>query len=1485
MHSTINLKSKISIKMLTMKRFNDKIFFVTKRILATVVVLIANLVGAGAAWSYDGLTFWNIYKDNGWLNSGGYDFSSSAVNIGTTTSFFIKGFWVKGTFDSYDLDQTRFYYHLNGAYVNEYVVNGTWNKVGQYFYVEVSGQDICNLLGNGNIHNPGDNTLTLTVEAKKNGNVSSSNHRDVTFTLPGFTNTSQVTKDFGKKNRGSQPTSTVSYQHYGNTPTYTLENGSTISGYTANKDMFSVTSITNTGVTVKFNLKNTSLVVGSKYSAKLTLNDPHGKTGKVIILKGEVGYPYPTPVIADNPVLLNGPQATLSGYVKLTGCAVIDTAGFVIAPSGTTPGINQSTGALTGGKKYGIPITEYLKDHPNHTSKTSYEQTDLFQRTIYKYNGNYLTSGTTYNYKVYLHSTTAIDGKYWFLSDMGSFTVKSTCADISGDTIYYTIDNTREASLCELRFPTLAEAVADLKQTTTGHTAWLNGSKMLTKNVVFEVVNGIKAYGDIGTSKEDHPWDTSLSQINNANASCTSGGTISGGTPTYKLIVRAKDPNDRPTFGGLDLSNSRWITLKNLNIRRTAVTSRHDYSAIELGYYDHSDGINCNRLNSGFITNSDIEIIGCDIDATAFTCIHATGCDGLVLRENNFNLSIGSSADEANDRRWGASVKLISCKNVEFIRNSIKGSHATSLWIQHTQNMLVMNNVFWNNNIYNQNVAFIRPVMYDWNDNGDKRKVTKLGIYFNTLYLAEGTAKTPGGTTRTRSSEKVNFLCFGGEAQTTDTDLYDVANMHCMYNNFYSYDTQITGRTASDETVFRGQTLTDKFTDNNFWAEADASKTDETTTSGFAFGFNTKHVDVPDQVCGSTASKPDGLIIKGAGLNRGSKITTDISGLGIANTTYADRFKDPVRPEDGKLWTYGAFQKSSIEEIDAIVWTGSEDNNWDNRNNWATEDGEQVNCTHSFKANLKATIKDVKGKPIPEIKAWGTHVSGGSYVTDNPRGKYPDEYVEAGRAAVKAEEASITKYAVNLVLENGATIKGVENLYGDGTLRYDEVKGSFEVPRSKWVHIGSVIKPFDEGGPRNVRGEDLFMNEFPQVYLAKIQAGDDNLIKWNKTFESLYTEIGNNEAAAIRIPDQYGPQRLTAEEYYGDKSIATIPIEYTFWGRFNNEAARPTYTGLTADKIYPVSNTYPANIKVSELAEVSGLAAARIYVYTDKSSFETSNVSGAPDIIRSYQGFLIKPSTSGSIALPLNVFTDGSSTVNYDDLKSASLQNPFIALEANNISAKVGSVIQVTYDELKSDALDYDRDADKLFNNMEPNLPELYITEYNAKLGSVTVPTLSRLIPLGLRVRKAMYVSFCMRSTYGLSQALLIDTQSGKEYDLLDGNRYNFELAAGTYEGRFFLDLGASEEEESGIITDVESSNADNSEDIYIIDTNSGVVISSTPRVMLQSACITDMAGKTWSVELDNPHYNTINLVGAHGVYMITAIGDKTTKTEKVILK
>ncbi len=1254
----------------------------------------------------------------------------------------------------------------------------------------------------------------------------------VSFTVPGFIASDNYA--FGDVIKGSEPvTKDFNFSSYGWTPA----NVSITSGdecfklYDESAGLL-VTSldipISGDKGTVKLYLDPTNATLGV-HTATLQLQgilrgDTYTKN--INITANVIPETETTVLIADSAYIGDGPSARLQGYVKYTGCdQTLNKRGFFYCKGECTPTASSSE----------------ISAEKNVTQGTVWTETITTG----------LEKNTTYRYKAFVYS--AIENKYILSEETGTFTTREICHYVEGDTIYYTIDNTQPEDRCALRFQSLSEAVADMK-TSDAHNAWLVGN-FLTKPVVFNVVASTYYKSDPAKLRDD-----GLVNIN------TSNGDDPTKAPDYRLIVRAANPNSKPVFNdGLDITQSRYITLKNLIIKRHAGDAN---STFELGYY--GDGDAANKRVPGKITNCNIEVINCDFEGEGFACIQGFGCDGLTFEGCNFTMDIVPSGDPDNDKKWGASFKIVGCKNVKFVRNSFKGSHASSMFLQHVQNMLIMNNVFWNDNGYSSNVAFIRPVVYGFDsEHSQDYKVKNIGVYYNTFYLANRAGS--------QSTEKVDFIRFGGEAQTENKDLYDVANMDFMYNNCYSYDGHIYQRN-DNETAFLGYTDAEicHFLYNNFWSDVDT----EAATSAFGFGCTSYHVNVRNQVCATTASDPDGLIIKGGELNLGVKPSRDMSGLNFAYRTRDDRLKENIRPVENSGWTLGAYQQSQSKTVSTIVWNGKASSTWDDRNNWVTLEGEPVNCTHTFAADLKVIIPDENSTQYPLPKSGKIENMPIIPAWNSERGGIPEE--ERVEAGLGLPDVETSKFADNIELEYGGVIAGVENLNKvSDELRYNSATSHLTVQRSEWVLVGTVVKPFDgkSGEARNVISGDYYIeNHEPHVYMQHYKTDDKQQICPGTPFTSLEEEVSANTAFGIYIPDQYGPSKYIAALYYllynPNPSMvddADKPKSFDFNGRFANESALPSYSIKADNSFNFVNNSYPANLDLKEVLKDNSGLNAKYYDYTAKSWKDATKFESS--LVKPQNGFVLYSSSVSQVNLQDDYFVKGSAKY-----KSVNAES-FLKLSVINGTDKTSSDIFVAYNA---------QNLPKAFS-YNASTPELYVPgENDAKYSTFGIDDMAQIVPLAVRNQQSskMTIQFSLANSQGFDDIILEDRLLNKTYDLLAGEEpYFANIAAGDLNGRFFLNLNYAEEGMPTSGKEIKDGGNENNK-IYILNAGGGnVVISSTGNVMLQKAIITDMAGRTTEIKLKDAHYNILSISGISGAYVIKVVGDIMTETGKVIVR
>lgn len=606
---------------------------------------------------------------------------------------------------------------------------------------------------------------------------------------------------------------------------------------------------------------------------------------------------------------------------------------------------------------------------------------------------------------------------------------------------------------------------------------------------------------------------------------------------------------------------------------------------------------------------------------------------------------------------------------------------------------------------------------------------------------------------------------------------------------------------------------------------------------------------------------------------------------------------EPKITKIGGAWTVGAFQQRQEMPVNTIIWHGSESTEWDNRNNWYKEDGTLVTCLDALTEDLTVIIPNKDSEKyvtppegitqypqLPEISN-DTNFKG--------RGEtWKGEQVNAG------DNATATEVAHKIFMEYGAALVGVEQL---GANRYSEAEVEFTARRKDWLLVGSVVKPWklDENGEqvldeynkpktRDFLSEDYYLNHLPHVYMheARIDTeSGDVVVNWNETFAPLDVKVVPQKVFAVRLPNQYGPKKFPASiynkrtegaNYDGDK-----PHTYSYKGRFYNESRVPYYEGLTPGKPVLLTNTYPANIDADELAG-KGDAEGTFLIYDyEQESFVP--VGGTDAVILSQHGFVFTPANN-QLTIENKYFLNNETGHRSltDDILS-------LRLRVKNEKASVSSEVYISYDEFKEDKMDYAVDAPKVFNGMVPALPDIYVMRYDKNWAGLSLPDITKPIPLGVRVSAANQVfKFTLVDSNLPFDIILEDRQEEKTYNLSAGETCEVsDLVVGKCEGRFYLNLSERSIEElpeggEDVTTEVQESDIENS-GIDIYTEGNKIVVSSTSDVELQTIMISDISGRHQVYNVSG-RYVTIDLPVSTGVYTIYAIGDKASRTEKLKL-
>ena len=487
--------------------------------------------------------------------------------------------------------------------------------------------------------------------------------------------------------------------------------------------------------------------------------------------------------------------------------------------------------------------------------------------------------------------------------------------ELTGDTLYVHINQFVDSDPCNYVFRSFEQAFAVLKNnteicnTTTNFYGELREAEIeLQKPVVMLVHYGPEPYR--GTEK------VGMSGGRIYDAPAIFFRNINKDGNGHTLIVRTADPHgNRAVIVHPVIRRSTNIVLDNLDIVSD--------SDLRDNAIDIDNGIGMDNLE-GLGTDynvvplpsllSNITVKNCFVESYGRNCVHVSGMGGLHFENNEFytkyDFSINPS-EAADVVDWGGTIKFINSSDIKFLRNNSEGTLATSFFIQGSQRILIMNNVFWNDNAVdfsqmgNRTVANVRLVTYG--DAERKFPLQNIGIYYNTFFCKDN--EVGEGLYHT-----FDFFRIGGYKQPVIDDAskrnFDPSTIRFQYNNCYSYDSDVRGnnRDVSNQYTFYLQGFgydtnwCQCFRYNNFWSVYDEDpNSGEHNSSNFEVGIfctginetYNSFVNVSGQVCKNDPANPSALVVTGDGLNIGTRLVDDVSGLG-AGDILSDRLNGGV---------------------------------------------------------------------------------------------------------------------------------------------------------------------------------------------------------------------------------------------------------------------------------------------------------------------------------------------------------------------------------------------------------------------------------------------------------------------------------------------------------------------------------------------------------------------------------------------------------------
>ncbi|MBQ3930178.1 MAG: T9SS type A sorting domain-containing protein, partial [Paludibacteraceae bacterium] len=122
-------------------------------------------------------------------------------------------------------------------------------------------------------------------------------------------------------------------------------------------------------------------------------------------------------------------------------------------------------------------------------------------------------------------------------------------------------------------------------------------------------------------------------------------------------------------------------------------------------------------------------------------------------------------------------------------------------------------------------------------------------------------------------------------------------------------------------------------------------------------------------------------------------------------------------------------------------------------------------------------------------------------------------------------------------------------------------------------------------------------------------------------------------------------------------------------------------------------------------------------------------------------------------------------------------------------------------------------------------------------------------------------------------------------YDLTEEQPIFNGIPTGDYEGRFFLNIGGMMDPTN--VEEIKESVADDrdSASISIFANHNKITVSASPDSKLEAIFVSDMSGRSWSLQPNGSNYSEHYLPMAAGVYTVKVVSDKMIEVKKVIIK
>lgn len=622
---------------------------------------------------------------------------------------------------------------------------------------------------------------------------------------------------------------------------------------------------------------------------------------------------------------------------------------------------------------------------------------------------------------------------------------------------------------------------------------------------------------------------------------------------------------------------------------------------------------------------------------------------------------------------------------------------------------------------------------------------------------------------------------------------------------------------------------------------------------------------------------------------------------------------------------------TTVEIIDTISWTGSEDTNWNTAGNWSCNNIPTIATNAIIPAGLTkypilssgaiGTINNLTLEAGASLEVQSNLLKIAGILTSNGNMDTTVGDIEFNGTSVQQipENSFLNNRVRNLTINNEAGV--ISSAIIEATEKLEVFSGNFQTG-DKLTLISNATQTallqvsVDGTITGNVTMQRYLdpaigYKYFSSPFQSTVVNDFANVIDLTATFPNFY-RYNENRANSLS-EDATGFEKYTSassplnilEGYALNFGSGAGPKLVEISGAVNNGSQQINLShnnGTYTKGFNLVGNPYPSPIDWNASSGwTKDNVDNAIYFFTASNQYTgaySSYVNGVQsgggtsmNIIPSMQGFFVHVTDSPTNSYPVYAALGVTNEVRITDFSQPFYKSPFedsFALIRLNAAYDAGGAKDETvvyFNNYATQAFDRDYDALKLMNT-DPTIPNLYSISGTSELLSINaVPDLrgsqEARISLGLNVQNEGWITISLKNKEEISSSsdiYLIDLEKRTSVNLNDKTEYRFYATSGKDEKRFQLLLSDNPISDPAIIFN----------ELFSVDQRNGAV---KIKMNLDIGKVGDIKVATVTGQILDTQFVTsndeieINGIKSSGLYFISFYSEEGIVTKKILIQ